>query len=632
MQEHQLAVQDPTRYLVHNFPGYQYPYDFQQNPDHVMAQRHALNNPKTESKPRLSKEEVEKLEKIFQENAKPSSSAKAQLADGLGLERARINNWFQNRRAKAKQERKQEEYEAQRAAEKAGSEPASADEGSLGTSSESVNEGVRRHAQPSSACFPNLNSTSETADTSCDGDCTDNGSVTSDDEDDSPSSHDHSASFEGDASEDLHSPLAVNLSPSDTADFSYARCHQDYSHMTDDLTASFIPNQVEQSLNLSHDQPSPNEPSMASEHSTSQYSRDGDFSSSTVTPFIQSQPTFATPVSDGNLNGFLNLSNCGDNDSTPISEEQATTMIHQGMPTPDDSFKSPPPPANIACRRNIARPANLQTASLRSRSYNLPYGSKTVIDGSKRVDPSSPGLPMRRIVSTAGSMHGRIQKSSPGPRSPMFYNRNPETLLQWHARSPVGQIAAAFPGTAPPTPLTPAVVDQSSIVSPTCSDESPFLLNGSLPATTVSESKSDPNLKTPPTTPGLLTPFGNQNFAANSFNTGADFHADHPVWTPFQAEFPGFNMHHVPSYTEANDGSLPTTPLYPNPTNAAFVRAGMMPNMIGALMGNMGNTQFDWDANESVNSTKSSPNQPRSKQIQFTQNMTPQDYNSHQDK
>ncbi|KAI1774935.1 hypothetical protein F4818DRAFT_56005 [Hypoxylon cercidicola] len=87
----QFAVQDPTRYLVHNgFPGYQYPYEFQQPPDHVMAQRHALNNPKTESKPRLSKEEVEKLEKIFQENAKPSSSAKAQLADGLGLERARI--------------------------------------------------------------------------------------------------------------------------------------------------------------------------------------------------------------------------------------------------------------------------------------------------------------------------------------------------------------------------------------------------------------------------------------------------------------------------------------------------------------------------------------------------------------
>ncbi|KAI1774934.1 hypothetical protein F4818DRAFT_417217 [Hypoxylon cercidicola] len=305
--------------------------------------------------------------------------------------------------------------------------------------------------------------------------------------------------------------------------------------------------------------------------------------------------------------------------------------MHQGMPTPNDSgrcdsFKSPPPPANIACRRNIARPANLQTASLRSRSYNLPYGPKTALDGSKRVDASSPGLPMRRIASTAGNMHGRIQKPNAGPRSPMFFNRNPEALMQWHTRSPVGPIAAAFSGAAPPTPLTPAVVDQSSIVSPTCSDDSPFMLGGSLPA--LSDSKADLNLKTPPTTPGLLTPFGNQNYAASSFNTGADFQ-DQPVWTPFQTEFPGFGMHPVSSYTEANDGSLPTTPLYPNST---FVRQDMMPNMMGTLMGNMGNTQFDWDANESVNSSKSSPNQPRSKQIQFTQNMTPQDYNSHQDK
>lgn len=393
---------------------------------------------------------------------------------------------------------------------------------------------------------------------------------------------------------------------------------------------------VEQPLSLNNSLPSPNEESVASEHSI-QYSADAGFSSSTVTPFIQSQSTFATPGSDENLEGFLNtLSNCSENGSTPVSEGQATTMMHQGMPTPNDSskcdsFKSPPPPANIACRRNIARPANLQTTSLRSRSYNLPYGPKTALDGSKRVDPSSPGLPMRRIASTTGNIHGRIQKSSSGPRSPMFFNRNPESLLHWHSRSPVGPITAAFPGGAPLTPLTPAVVDQSSIVSPTCSDDSSFLLGGSLPATTMPESKTDLNLKTPPTTPGLLTPFGNQNYAANSFNTGADFHAEQPVWTPFQTEFPGFGMQHVPSYNEANDGSLPTTPLYPNTTGSAFVRAGMMPNMMGTMMMG-GNTQFDWDANESVNSSKSSPNQSRSKQIQFTQNMTPQDYNSHHEK
>ncbi|KAI0160920.1 hypothetical protein GGR52DRAFT_152033 [Hypoxylon sp. FL1284] len=632
----QFAVQDPNRYLVHNgFPPYQFPYDIQQHHDHVMAQRHAMSNPKTESKPRLSKEEVEKLEKIFQENAKPSSSAKAQLADGLGLERARINNWFQNRRAKAKQERKQEEYEAQRAAEKAGSEPVSADEGSSGASSEPAGEGVRRHAQPSSAVFPDLASASESTDASCDEECADNDSNSSDDEDDSASSQENAVSFEGEASDDLHSPLPIEISPLESADFSYAQCHQSYSDLAGDLTTPFMPLQttmksvgdVEQSLNLSSSMPSPDEQAMA----------DDRFSTSMVTPFVQSQPTFMPSGSDANLEGFLStLSNCSEDDSTPVGEEQSATLMHQGMPTPNDpgkgdSFKSPPPPANIACRRNIARPANLQTTSLRSRSYHLPHGPKAALDGSKR-DASSPGLPMRRIASTAGSVHGRIQKSNSGSRSPMVFNRNPEALLQWHARSPVGSITAAFPGVTPLTPLTPAVVDQSSVVSPACSDGSPFTLGGSLPATTMAESKTDLNLKTPPTSPGQLNPFGNYNYAASTFNAAADFHADQPVWTPFQTEFSGFGIHNMPSYAETSDGSLPTTPIYPNATGPAFARAfstSTMPNMMGNLMGN---TQFDWDANESVNSSKSSPNQPRSKQIQFTQNMTPQDYNSHQEK
>lgn len=57
----------------------------------MMADRGGLCDGKTESKPRLSKEEVQKLEKVFQENPKPSSSVKAQLADVLQLERPRIN-------------------------------------------------------------------------------------------------------------------------------------------------------------------------------------------------------------------------------------------------------------------------------------------------------------------------------------------------------------------------------------------------------------------------------------------------------------------------------------------------------------------------------------------------------------
>lgn len=45
----------------------------------------------TESKPRLSKEEVELLEAEFQKNHKPSSTTKKALAESMRVDNARIN-------------------------------------------------------------------------------------------------------------------------------------------------------------------------------------------------------------------------------------------------------------------------------------------------------------------------------------------------------------------------------------------------------------------------------------------------------------------------------------------------------------------------------------------------------------
>lgn len=81
-----------SQYPVYaGFPGLQYLYASQQPPNEYPSDRNSLGDGKTESKPRLSKDEVERLENIFKENPKPSSSVKAQLADELGLERPRIN-------------------------------------------------------------------------------------------------------------------------------------------------------------------------------------------------------------------------------------------------------------------------------------------------------------------------------------------------------------------------------------------------------------------------------------------------------------------------------------------------------------------------------------------------------------
>lgn len=57
----------------------------------TFGSRRLYSNDKTESKPRLSDAAVQNLERVFQENPRPSSSVLAQLADGLMLERPRIN-------------------------------------------------------------------------------------------------------------------------------------------------------------------------------------------------------------------------------------------------------------------------------------------------------------------------------------------------------------------------------------------------------------------------------------------------------------------------------------------------------------------------------------------------------------
>ncbi|KAK8193043.1 uncharacterized protein BKA78DRAFT_351758 [Phyllosticta capitalensis] len=66
-----------------------------------------------EAKPRLTKEQHDILEAHFQQQNKPSTSTKKGFAEGLGVPLEKINNWFQNRRAKVKQEIKKAEAQRQ---------------------------------------------------------------------------------------------------------------------------------------------------------------------------------------------------------------------------------------------------------------------------------------------------------------------------------------------------------------------------------------------------------------------------------------------------------------------------------------------------------------------------------------
>ncbi|PGG95250.1 hypothetical protein AJ79_10161 [Helicocarpus griseus UAMH5409] len=69
------------------------------------------------SRPRLTKEQVDTLEAQFQAHPKPNSNVKRQLAAQTNLTLPRVANWFQNRRAKAKQQKRQEEFERMQASE-----------------------------------------------------------------------------------------------------------------------------------------------------------------------------------------------------------------------------------------------------------------------------------------------------------------------------------------------------------------------------------------------------------------------------------------------------------------------------------------------------------------------------------
>ncbi|KAJ5279809.1 hypothetical protein N7478_005181 [Penicillium angulare] len=113
--DHTLAYDPsmaPPPMMHHPIDGYLYPHppmemmDYYHQP--IMDYDEYTENL---SRPRLTKEQVETLEAQFQAHPKPSSNVKRQLAAQTNLSLPRVANWFQNRRAKAKQQKRQEEFE-----------------------------------------------------------------------------------------------------------------------------------------------------------------------------------------------------------------------------------------------------------------------------------------------------------------------------------------------------------------------------------------------------------------------------------------------------------------------------------------------------------------------------------------
>ncbi|KAL8929812.1 MAG: hypothetical protein Q9208_000956 [Pyrenodesmia sp. 3 TL-2023] len=74
----------------------------------VPSLEEAAESEDTSTRPRLTHEQIAVLEDNFKSKPKPGTDFKKQLANRIGLSLQRVNNWYQNRRAKARHQRPQE--------------------------------------------------------------------------------------------------------------------------------------------------------------------------------------------------------------------------------------------------------------------------------------------------------------------------------------------------------------------------------------------------------------------------------------------------------------------------------------------------------------------------------------------
>jgi hypothetical protein len=534
---------------------------YHQNPHmREWAARAAMMSTKTtETKPRLAKEEVEQLEAEFQKNPKPNSSLKKGLAEQMRVDVARINNWFQNRRAKAKQEKRTAEFEAKQRLEKERAEP-------------QVSEffGDSNHCdslRPSSAPLPIQQDSAAS---------TSSQSPAAQDSDAPSAEHEDSTEDTARSPNNFTSPASVFVTTeTEPADLSYI--FQDQPDMAD------------------------------------------------LSSIIKQEPASeASSVAESPFAGYVIPSFQVYNDvHSAAQHDHANSDVEYSHSSPESLVQSPPqsvfrsPPSTIASRRNAPRPAPLGLNALRA---HVQPGPKTV-DGSRMHD-GRPGSSMRRVSSASGSV--RIQKSVSASPLNRYVERKPEMLLQL-ARSPnqmVNTIAA------PPTPETPQLcaqqqADREASISSDDSAYSAFV--SSLPSAHLGV---DPTLKTPPTTPGLLSNIsealfvGDAQYAHYDESLGSAFGSDADFSTMSSTSSMQGMQHYFAS-------SQPVTPSFPpsHPGYAMAAAAGPVISHYQIYPGS--NTDYNWPEPSSITSTQSSPGMTSQGHFQthFTfNNSTPNDY------
>jgi hypothetical protein len=440
---------------------------------HHLVHQHSMSRT-TESKPRLSKEEVEVLEAEFQKNHKPNSSTKKALAESMRVDNARINNWFQNRRAREKKENNIRQYEARQRLEK---EQNDADTTSKLDMVES------RGLVASSAPFPGSQDSAWTSPKS---------SSTADDE----------------TAEDARSARSEERGLNLQMSLSHMQAKLEAQESTTEIL--YTPASEEVSLSGSEQLNKSNDGSSGYFLSSNQgYAND---ESNEKTPCA---PALRFPRHHIFSSGARDSQYGSDQDLEYLSQSSPGTNSARS-PSADGemSLRSPEDPMDIASRRN-RRPPPLAIAGSRSYTGN---GPRTAIEYGGRAEF---GREMRRVNSASGSV--RISKPTQAPRSP-FHDKRTENLFHLN-RSPV--TTATKNNVAPPTPDTPIIANQpnngEALTSNHMASGAKIQTSAFIP--------HDPTLRTPPTTPGIGENFFSLNSAYNMTIP------DQPLVTPAVSSF-----------------------------------------------------------------------------------------------
>lgn len=530
-----------------------------------------------ETKPRLGKDEVDILESEFQKNPKPTTQTKRQFAEDMGVDLPRINNWFQNRRAKRKQEKKQEAYEAGQAQEAAGfSAPTSPDpyHNHNGYFSETHLTSIPhpptsfsiagppppvasfnpQYTDPPTASMESLQRTLAAAQAG----------------EDFNDFDDPLAAFGRPVVQDpLNNDQAQFLSPDDSNP--HFPLNRSYSYPST-FTSNHLSNDIYPSM---------------SELRESQ----GESSSQTPTPFTsflntstpdvngpQSVATFPSELlAQSQPHDNARTSNSTSESESPEGSDEShfgtfrydvTESKESSIPPPGPSipFKSPPPPMDIASRRKKVqvKPAALTADTLRARPGIGPRTVSHAADGFRRSNDSPLSSPMRRIVSAGGNrnvLSGRIYKSGieSAQRSPInlthftdsqgFLEHNFHNFYPTRNAPSLTGSSSLTSSLAPPTPMSPPGREMTfvkrdmprSTASPDPSLNN-YVFNQNVPGCFTSM-EGDQNLASPPETPQAqmsMNPSGAGwpaviDFQEKSWTYEA---SDEPLYTPGVDTFP----------------------------------------------------------------------------------------------